>query len=102
MLREQTISERTDEPYSELGKTLDALARKGNVRGPYSMAKRVTNTTGYRVSGQAVSGHLYGARYPRPSFMSAFAQAFELNIEERDKLARIYTYGELKDERQSL
>ena len=93
MLLEQTISERTDGLYSELGEMLDAIARQRNVRGPYSVARWITDTTGYRVSGQAVSGHFYGVRYPRPSFITAFAEAFDLSLEERDKLAWLYTYG---------
>jgi hypothetical protein len=103
MLREQTSSERTEALYSKLGELLDTIARKRNVRGPYSVAKRVTDTNGSQISGQGVSRLFYGENYPRPSFIAAFAQAFELSIEERDRLAWLYTYGEeLEDETQSI
>jgi hypothetical protein len=90
-----TMSERTDKPYSELGEMLDATARERNVRGPYAVAKRVTGENEYQVSGQVVSRVFYGENYPSPGFIAAFARAFELSIEERDRLAWLYTYGEL-------
>jgi hypothetical protein len=101
MLRELTMSERTDKLYSELGEMLDATARERNVRGPYAVAKRVTSENEYQVSGQAVSRVFYGENYPRSSFIAAFAKAFELSREERDSLARLYTYGELQDNSES-
>jgi hypothetical protein len=87
------VSTRTDKPYRELGKVLDAMARKRDVRGPYAIAKRVTEVSGHSVSGQAVSRYFHDGVKPRPAFMSAFATAFDLTEEERDELAWIYTYG---------
>ncbi len=86
------VTHRTDKPYSKLGKLLDLLARRRSVRGPYAIAQRVSDT-GHKVSGQAVSKHLYGESRPRPPFLSAFAEAFALTPEERGELAWTYTYG---------
>jgi hypothetical protein len=98
MLRELTMSERTDKLYSELGELLNATARERNVRGPYAVAKHITNENGYQISGQAVSRVFYGENYPRPTFIAAFADAFELSIEERNTLAWFYIYGEELEE----
>ncbi len=87
------VNTRTDKPYGELGKLMDSLARKRDVRGPYNIAHVVTSVTGHRVTGQAVSRYFYGDSRPGPAFISAFAQAFDLNREERDALAWLYTYG---------
>lgn len=79
-------------PYCELGKLLDDLARDRNVRGPYNIAHRVENVTGHEVSGQAVSKYLYGAYSPKREFIRAFAEAFELTLQERSELAWVYLY----------
>lgn len=84
----------TIKSYSELGKLLDTLARRHDVRGPYSIAQRVVDISGHNVSGQAVSRYFYGTARPRPAFIRAFAQALELSLEERDCLAWLYAYGE--------
>jgi hypothetical protein len=93
------VSARTDKPYSELGKVLDSLARKREVRGPYNIAHRVTAVTRYKVTGQAVSHYFYGNSRPKREFVSAFAEAFDLTTEERDALAWLYTYGSNPDGR---
>ncbi len=80
-------------PYSELGKTLDDLARERDVRGPYNIAKHIGNVTGYKVSGQVLSQYMYGRSVPKHEFIRAFAEAFELTPQERGKLAWVYTYG---------
>jgi hypothetical protein len=96
------MNDGADKPYSQLGELLDSMARKRNVRGPYAVAKHITATVEHQISGQAVSRIFYGENYPRPSFIAAFAQAFELSIEERDRLAWLYIYGEaLQDDRHS-
>src|SRR3954447_4786780 len=87
-----------NKPYSKLGELLDTIAREHNVRGPYAVAKRVTDTNGSQISGQGVSRLFYGENYPELSFIAAFAQDFELSIEERDRLAWLYTYGEELEE----
>jgi hypothetical protein len=87
------VKTRTDKPYGELGKLMDSMARKRDVRGPYNIAQLVTAVTGYKVTGQAVSRYFYGDSWPKPSFVSAFAQTIELTKEERDALAWLYTYG---------
>jgi hypothetical protein len=87
------MTPRTGEPYTELGKVLDALARKRDVRGPYAIAKQVTSVSGYRVTGQAVSRYFHDGVQPKPAFMGAFTRAFDLTEEERDMLAWVYTYG---------
>jgi hypothetical protein len=86
------VSSGADKPYSELGRILDAMARKRDVRGPYAIAKQVTSVSEYEVSGQAVSRYFNEGVQPRPAFMSAFARAFGLTEEERDTVAWIYTY----------
>lgn len=93
------MSARTDKPYAELGNLLDSIARERNVRGPYSIANRVTDVTKYEVTGQAVSRCFYGSAWPRPGFIRAFAAAFDLSEEERDTLAWFYTYGSYQNER---
>jgi allantoicase len=89
--------------YSELGQLLDAIACRRNVHGPCAVAKRITDVGGSQVSGQEVSRCFFSGTYwTTPSFIAAFANAFELSIEERDRLAWLYTYGEeLEDESQS-
>jgi hypothetical protein len=81
------------EPYSELGKLLDALARNRDVRGPYNIAYYLKDIDGYEVSGQAISNYLYGEYLPKHAFIEAFANAFKLTLEERRELAWLYTYG---------
>jgi hypothetical protein len=87
------VNTRTDKPYGELGKLMDSMARAHDVRGPYNIAQRVTAATGYKVTGQAVSRYFYGDSWPRPGFVSAFADAIGLTRDERDTLAWLYTYG---------
>ena len=84
-------------PSSELGKMLDALARDRDVRGPYNIAHQVQDTTGFEVSGQAVSKYLYGEYLPKREFIKAFTVAFELTSYERAELAWLYTYGSRSD-----
>jgi hypothetical protein len=84
-------------PYCGLGKMLDALARDRDVRGPYNIAHQVQDTTGFEVSGQAVSKYLYGEHLPKREFIKAFTVAFELNSYERAELAWLYTYGSRSD-----
>ncbi len=81
-----------NEPYSPLGKLLDALARDRDVRGPYDIASRIEDATGHGVSGQSVSKYMYGNQSPKQAFIDAFAKAFELNPQERCELAWTYTY----------
>ena len=81
-----------DEPYCELGKMLDDLARDRDVRGPYNIAHYVQSITGYEVSGQMVSQYMYGRSFPKREFIKAFAEAFELTPQERGKLAWVYAY----------
>jgi hypothetical protein len=87
------VSPRTDKPYGELGKVLDALARERDVRGPYAIARRVQEVSGHGVTGQAVSRYFHDGVWPKPAFLRAFAATFDLSEEERDKLAWVYTYG---------
>ena len=84
-------------PYCELWKMLDALARERTVRGPYNIAYQVQDATGYKVSGQSVSKHLYGKSVPKRQFVIAFTEAFELTSYERERLAWLYTYGSQSD-----
>lgn len=93
--------------YSPLGDVLDRLARRRNVRGPYSvrtyMERRMAEL-GYDPNdeegerfvprGQTVSKYFYGqARRIDPRFIPAFAEAFELTEEEREELAWVHAYG---------
>jgi hypothetical protein len=41
-----------------LGKMLDTLAGRRDVRGPYNIASYLKDMTGFEVSGQAVSTYL--------------------------------------------
>lgn len=87
------MSARSGKPYSEMGKLLDRMARKRDVRGPYNVSQRVVEATGYRITGQAVSRYFYGDSWPKREFIAAFARTFDLNAAERDELARMYAYG---------
>jgi hypothetical protein len=80
-------------PYSELGKLLDALARERDIRGPYEMSRSLRGITGYEITGQALSKYLYGKSSPKPAFVKAFADTFELTPQERAALAWTYAYG---------
>jgi hypothetical protein len=81
------------EPYSQLGKILDDLARRRDVRGPYNIARHVMSVSSYEASGQAVSKYMYGKSLPKPAFIKAFAQTFELTPQEQVELAWVYAYG---------
>jgi hypothetical protein len=83
--------------YSELGKLLDAMARERDVRGPYNIAHHLDEAVGYQVSGQGMSKYMYGEHLPRPKFIEAFAEAFELTLRERVELAWAYAYGSRLD-----
>jgi hypothetical protein len=72
---------------------LDVLARDRDVRGPYNIAYYVANVTCYEVSGQVLSKYVYGRSFPKREFIRAFAEAFERILQERGKLAWVYTYG---------
>ena len=80
-------------PYSELGRLLDTLARRRDVRGPYGIARHLHGAAGYEVSGQSISKYLYGGCFPKRGFMKAFADAFSLTPREQSELAWYYTYG---------
>jgi hypothetical protein len=80
-------------PYSEFGKLLDSLTRKRDVRGPYAVAEYINERTGRGPRGQSVSQYFYGEFYPRNEFIVNFADAFELNNQERFELAWTYAYG---------
>ncbi len=84
-------------PYSELGKLFDAMARERDVRGPYNIARYLEEVVGYSVSGQGMSKHMYGESLPKPKFVEAFAEAFELTAQERVELAWAYAYGSRLD-----
>jgi hypothetical protein len=84
-------------PYCELGKVLDALARERDVRGPYNIAYHLEEGVGYAVSGQGMSKYMYGESLPKPKFVEAFAEAFELTAQERVELAWAYAYGSRLD-----
>lgn len=80
-------------PYSDLGKVMDALARKRDVRGPYNVGKFVREKTGTGPrSGSAWSQIFYGESHPQPKTMRAFTEAFELTDEEVGALARAYMF----------
>ena len=86
-----------NKPYSELGKLLDALARERDVRGPYNISYHLEEAVGYGISGQGMSKHMYGESLPKPKFVEAFAEAFELTAQERVELAWVYAYGSRLD-----
>jgi hypothetical protein len=80
-------------PYCELGKLLDALARRRDVRGPYNIASYLRDAAGYEVSGQAVSKYLYGHSQPKSEFVKVFAEVFTLTPWERAELGWVYAYN---------
>ena len=82
-----------DKLYCELGKLLDILARERDIRGPYAIAEYLKDSNAYNTSGQAISKYMYGHSWPKPSFITVFAEAFELSRQERSELAWTYAYG---------
>jgi hypothetical protein len=86
-----------NKPCSELGKLLDALARERDVRGPYNISYHLEEAVGYGISGQGMSKHMYGESLPKPKFVEAFSEAFELTAQERMELAWVYAYGSRSD-----
>ena len=86
------VTRKSGKPYCKLGKLVDAFSRERDIRGPYNIARYIKSTTGYEVSGTAVSHYLYGEYHPKREFIAAFAQAFELNDQERSRLAWVYAY----------
>jgi hypothetical protein len=91
------INKGKNKRYCELGKLLDALARERDVRGPYNIAHHLEEVVGYAVSGQGMSKYMYGENLPRPKFVEAFAEAFDLTLRERVELAWAYAYGSRLD-----
>ena len=81
-----------NKPFCELGKLLDALARSRGVHGPYNISHHIESVSGHTMSGQAVSKSLYGNSRPKRGFIAAFADAFELTLQERIELAWVYAY----------
>lgn len=81
--------------YSRLGNLLATLAAERRASNPCAIAKRIQEATGYAVSHRMISDYLYGADFPGPKFMRAFAKAFSLTVEESRKLAWIYTFAKL-------
>lgn len=79
-------------PYSELGKVLDELARERHVRGPYRVAHYVREKIGRGPGGSAWSQIFLGESGARPETIQAFTDAFELDEEERARLARVYLF----------
>lgn len=82
---------KTERAYSELGKLLDIIARKRDVRGPYRIAQEMNLKTGSKITGQSVSKTFYGA-HPRQKFIRDFTETFALTVEERSALAWTYAY----------
>ena len=80
-------------PYCKLGEVLDEQARARHVRGPYNVAKHVSEATGFKVSGSSVSGYFYGRCHPPPEFNAAFVEAFSLEGDEVERLAYAYAFG---------
>src|SRR5829696_4007929 len=81
-------------PYCKLGEVLDEQARARHVRGPFNVAKHVSEATGFKVSGSSVSGYFYGRCHPPPEFNAAFVEAFSLEEDEVERLAYAYTFRE--------
>jgi hypothetical protein len=86
-----------DESYSRLGELLAKLATERRAGDPRTIAERIEEATGQKVSHREISNYLYGARCPEPQFMRAFAVAFSLTVEESRKLAWIYTFSKPPD-----
>src|SRR5215212_8516476 len=79
--------------YCALGEKIDAAARRRNVRGPH----RIANFVWARLGGEGPTGVawakiLYGNSHPKALTMLQFDRAFELDKEERQELALLYTF----------
>ncbi len=85
----------TDGPYRDLGNLLAGMALKRLARDPSTIGERIAETTDHAVDPQEVLDYLEGARCPTPKFIPAFAEAFSLTVEERRRLAWVYTFSEL-------
>jgi hypothetical protein len=66
---------------------MDDLARKRHIRGPYNVARFVTERTGLERSGSVFSSYFYDEAWPSKVVLRAFGDAFELNEAERRRLA---------------
>ena len=86
-----------DEDYRKLGDLLAALALEREERDPHAIAKCIEETTDHKVGPEEISDYLHGRRCPGPAFMLAFAEAFSLTVDERRRLAWVYTFFEFPD-----
>ncbi|QIN77656.1 hypothetical protein GBA65_03070 [Rubrobacter marinus] len=82
-------------PYRDLGKLMAAMALKRLASDPSTIAARIREAADHAVDPEDVLDYLRGARCPAPKFISAFADAFSLTVEERRRLAWMYTFSEL-------
>jgi transcriptional regulator with XRE-family HTH domain len=81
-------------PYTERGLVMDELARRRNVRGPYSIAGYMHDKLGDIVpTGPAVAKWMYGDCEPKTDKIQMFAEAFELTEDEKMQLAMAHAYG---------
>ena len=81
------------QPYSELGKLLDQLARSRDVPGPKAITEHVREKTGEGPGRSGWHGIRYGDIRPSPDTVRIFAQTFELDEEEATRLAVTYVFG---------
>jgi hypothetical protein len=83
-------------PYGALGEVMYELARKRNVRGPYSIAHYMKDQLPDHVpTGPAVAKWMYGdTENPERENMQLFADAFDLSLQERKQLAWVYAFDE--------
>ena len=87
------MSRKRYESYTLLGKTMYDLAlEKEGVEGPYGVAKHMAQALDREVAGPSVSEYFRGTYNAPPQFMADFANVFDLNEEERGRLAWIYAY----------
>jgi hypothetical protein len=79
-------------PYTALGKVMDELARKRNVRGPHGIANYVRRRFPDAPGGVAVAKWMYGDASPKPASLRTFSDAFELSDGEMMRLAWAFVF----------
>lgn len=87
----------TTTSYGPLGNLLAAIAAKRRADESRTIAQCMGKATGHRVSHREISSYLGGRGLPSPKFMRSFAKTFSLTVEERRKLAWMYTFSRPPD-----
>jgi hypothetical protein len=76
-----------------LGDVLGELVRVRLADTPKAIASHIVEATGDEFNHQEITLYLQGTDTPPQRFISTFAEAFSLTIEERRRLAWVYSFS---------